>query len=253
MAFIRSEGAAAAPRLFAAAQPAQPLWAILVAPTVAKLVGTQRPGETGDYPSRDGKESRAEPRCIGRKVKGMAQLTGVVGGTGFYELVEGKAREVATPFGATAVTIGGLGGREVAFLARHGAGHRVPPHRINARANVWALASLGVRAVVSTAAVGSLRAEYAPTTFAIADQLLDRTWGRADTFYDENVVRHLPFAEPFCPDLRSVALAAVPVRPNRFCRPLALITVVMSAMLRSFHKFVNLPNVSLTGADSPVE
>jgi 5'-methylthioadenosine phosphorylase len=135
---------------------------------------------------------------------------GVVGGTGLAALVDGETREHATPFGAATVTTGELAGREIAFLARHGDGHTIPPHRINARANAWALARLGVRAVVSTAAVGSLRAELRPQSWAIPDQLLDRTWGRADTFYDGSLVRHLPFAEPFCPELRRIAVDAVP-------------------------------------------
>ncbi|MGR2752531.1 MTAP family purine nucleoside phosphorylase [Agromyces arachidis] len=134
---------------------------------------------------------------------------GVIGGTGLAALVDGERREVGTPFGPASVTIGRLAGREVVFLARHGDGHTIPPHRINARANAWALARLGVRAIVSTAAVGSLRAELGPQSWAVPDQLLDRTWGRADTFYDGSVVRHLPFAEPFCPELRRVAIEAV--------------------------------------------
>ncbi|MFC9917442.1 MTAP family purine nucleoside phosphorylase [Agromyces binzhouensis] len=135
---------------------------------------------------------------------------GVIGGTGLAALIDGATHERATPFGPAIVTEGELGGRRVAFLARHGDGHTIPPHRINARANAWALADLGVRAIVSTAAVGSLRAELPPESWAIPDQLLDRTWGRADTFYDGSLVRHLPFAEPFCPELRRVAVEAVP-------------------------------------------
>ncbi|GAA1058688.1 MTAP family purine nucleoside phosphorylase [Agromyces bracchium] len=135
---------------------------------------------------------------------------GVIGGTGLAALVDGETSEHATPFGTALVTSGELAGRPVAFLARHGDGHTIPPHRINARANAWALADLGVRAVVSTAAVGSLRAEFPTQSWAIPDQLLDRTWGRGDTFYDASLVRHLPFAEPFCPDLRRIAVEALP-------------------------------------------
>ncbi|GAA1057716.1 5'-methylthioadenosine phosphorylase [Agromyces luteolus] len=135
---------------------------------------------------------------------------GVIGGTGLAALIDGEAREHATPFGTAAVTSGELGGRAVVFLARHGDGHTIPPHRINARANAWALADLGVRAVVSTAAVGSLRAEFPTQSWAIPDQLLDRTAARDDTFYDGSLVRHLPFADPFCPELRRVAIEAVP-------------------------------------------
>jgi 5'-methylthioadenosine phosphorylase len=141
----------------------------------------------------------------------MTNIVGVIGGTGLGELVEGgEARDVPTPFGPALVTVGDLGSRPVAFVARHGAGHTIAPHLINGRANLWALASLGVRAVVSTAAVGSLRPAFATESFAIADQLVDRTFGRADTYYDAGLVRHLPFAEPFCPVLRSLAIEALP-------------------------------------------
>ncbi|GAA2030348.1 S-methyl-5'-thioadenosine phosphorylase [Agromyces tropicus] len=138
------------------------------------------------------------------------EMVGVIGGTGLATLVDGESQERSTPYGPAAVTTGELGGRAVAFLARHGAGHTIPPHRINARANLWALADLGVRAVVSTAAVGSLRAELPTQSWAIPDQLLDRTWARADTYYDADLVRHLPFAEPFCPELRRLATEAIP-------------------------------------------
>jgi 5'-methylthioadenosine phosphorylase len=86
----------------------------------------------------------------------------------------------------------------------------VAPHRINSRANLWALASLGVRAVVSTAAVGSLHRELRPGSLAVPDQLIDRTTGRHDTYFDEGDVQHLPFAQPFCPALRGLALSVVP-------------------------------------------
>jgi 5'-methylthioadenosine phosphorylase len=142
----------------------------------------------------------------------MADIVGVIGGSGLGELVEGgETRDVATPFGRATVTSGELGDRSIAFLPRHGAGHTIAPHLINARANLWALASLGVRAVVSTAAVGSLGTAFRSESFAIPDQLVDRTFGRADTFFDAGQVRHLPlrhlpFAEPFCPVLRSLAI-----------------------------------------------
>ncbi|GAA1761704.1 S-methyl-5'-thioadenosine phosphorylase [Agromyces humatus] len=138
-------------------------------------------------------------------------IVGVIGGTGLGELVDGgETLDVTTPYGSAIVTVGEVGGRRVAFLPRHGAGHTIAPHLINARANLWALASLGVRAVVSTTAVGSLRPAFPPESFALADQLVDRTSGRADTFFDAGLVRHLPFAEPFCPVLRSLAIEALP-------------------------------------------
>jgi 5'-methylthioadenosine phosphorylase len=145
----------------------------------------------------------------------MASIVGVIGGSGLGDLVVGVQREVATPYGSAALTVGELAGRQVAFLARHGAGHTIAPHRIDARSNLWALASLGVRAVVSTAAVGSLRSEYPPESFAIADQLVDRTVGRADTYFDDGMVRHLPFAEPFCPMLRGLAIESMPDAARR--------------------------------------
>jgi 5'-methylthioadenosine phosphorylase len=141
----------------------------------------------------------------------MTGIIGVIGGTGLGDLVDGgSSQRMPTPYGVTEVAVGVLGGRDVAFVARHGAGHTVPPHRINARANMWALASHGVRAVVSTAAVGSLREELPPGSLVIADQLVDRTFGRADTYFDDQLVRHLPFAEPFCPTLRELAIQALP-------------------------------------------
>jgi 5'-methylthioadenosine phosphorylase len=151
---------------------------------------------------------------------------GVIGGSGLYELFEaGTADEidVDTPFGPTSspISIGTMAGKRVAFLTRHGRAHSVAPHRINHRANLWALRSLGVRAVVSSSAVGGLHPDYAPGTFVVTDQLIDRTWGRADTFF-EDAVQHLSFADPFDPVLRGVAVGAlaqldVPFRPTGTC------------------------------------
>ena len=155
---------------------------------------------------------------MAERVHEEAVSIGVIGGSGLYRLfgasgTSGAQQQVVvdTPYGppSSAVTVGAFGGRRVAFLPRHGSDHSVAPHLINARANLWALASLGVRAIVSTAAVGSLTAGYPPGSLALPDQLVDRTWGRRDTFYDEHLVRHLPFADPFCPELRQVAVAAV--------------------------------------------
>ena len=104
--------------------------------------------------------------------------------------------------------VGRLGDQDVAFLPRHGPGHVIPPHRINFRANVWALKELGVTRIFGPCAVGSLRADIAPTHFVVCDQLVDRTYGRADTYFDGPVVNHVSFADPYCPELRGVALAA---------------------------------------------
>ncbi|PZF64222.1 5'-methylthioadenosine phosphorylase [Curtobacterium sp. MCPF17_047] len=151
---------------------------------------------------------------------------GVIGGSGLYELFEpGTADEidVPTPFGATSspISIGTMSGRRVAFLTRHGRTHSVAPHRIEHRANLWALRSLGVRAVVSSSAVGGLHPDYAPGTFVVTDQLIDRTWGRADTYFEDEV-QHLSFADPFDPVLRRAAIDAiaaldVPFRPTGTC------------------------------------
>jgi 5'-methylthioadenosine phosphorylase len=128
---------------------------------------------------------------------------GVIGGSGFYSFVD-DARElvVDTPFGAPsdAVTVGEVGGRPVAFLPRHGRDHRFPPHRVNYRANLWALRAAGVRQVIAPCAVGSLRAEHGAGTLVLPDQVVDRTWGRAHTVYDdEGGVVHVSMADPYCP------------------------------------------------------
>ena len=104
--------------------------------------------------------------------------------------------------------IGEVGGRRVAFLPRHGRDHRFPPHSIPYRANLWALRSVGVRQVLAPSAVGSLTAAYGPGTLAVPDQLVDRTSGRAQTFYDEGGAVHVQFADPYCPVGRADAIAA---------------------------------------------
>ncbi|WP_426997861.1 MTAP family purine nucleoside phosphorylase [Pseudarthrobacter sp. N5] len=149
---------------------------------------------------------------------------GIIGGSGTYRLpgaVVQSTVTVDTPYGPPSgpITLAEVAGRAVAFLPRHGAGHSLPPQKINYRANLWALKSLGVEAVISSSAVGGLRAGYGPDTFVVTDQLIDRTWGRGDTFFDGALfegaepagVQHLPASEPFCPELRtrlSASLAA---------------------------------------------
>ena len=126
---------------------------------------------------------------------------GVIGGSGFYSLLEDAAEvAVSTPYGdpSAPISVGALGGRSVAFVPRHGRDHEFPPHRIPYRANLWALHSLGVRQVVAPCAAGSLRTELAPGDFVVVDQLVDRTSGRAQTFYDRGAV-HVAFADPYCP------------------------------------------------------
>jgi len=130
----------------------------------------------------------------------------VIGGTGVYdpEIIE-DAREVKvyTPFGAPSdlVTLGTYEGRKVAFIPRHGKGHQIPPHRINYRANIWALKELGVKQIVASSACGSLREDYEPGDFVITDQFIDRTRGRPDTFYEGGQLCHISSADPVCPRL----------------------------------------------------
>ena len=138
---------------------------------------------------------------------------GVIGGSGFYEFLSDAERvSVATPFGDPSddLVIGELHGRRVAFLARHGQGHRFPPHRVNYRANLWALRSVGVRQVLAPCAVGSLRRELGPGTVVVPDQVVDRTWGREHTLYGEiGPVVHVGFADPYCPRGRAVISSTV--------------------------------------------
>jgi 5'-methylthioadenosine phosphorylase len=115
-----------------------------------------------------------------------------------------------TPWGPTSgpITVGRAGGRAVAFLPRHGPGHQIPPHRINARANLWALRGLGVERVIGPCACGSLRRKIGPGDLVVLDQLLDRTWGREDTYLHGPEVAHISFADPYCPEIRAAVVAA---------------------------------------------
>ncbi len=136
---------------------------------------------------------------------------GVIGGSGLYEFLD-TADEVRieTPYGPPSdpIVVGEVGGRRVAFLPRHGRDHRFPPHQIPYRANLWALRSLGVRQVLAPSAVGSLVPAHGPGTLAIPDQVVDRTRGRAQTYYDAGGAVHVPFADPYCPAGRACAIAA---------------------------------------------
>lgn len=137
---------------------------------------------------------------------------GIIGGSGFYEFLnDPDLITLSTPFGepTAPVAVGEVEGRLVAFLPRHGRRHQFPPHRVNYRANLWALRSLGVRQVLAPAAVGSLRPELGPGTFVVPDQLIDRTWGREHTIYgEEGPVVHVAFADPYCPRGREAVLGA---------------------------------------------
>ena len=139
--------------------------------------------------------------------EGVRAHVGIIGGSGLYDpgIVEDPVEvRVHTPYGAPSdfVVVGRVKGVPVAFLPRHGRGHRIPPHRINYRANIWALKALGVRWVVSVSAVGSLRMDYRPGDFVVPDQFIDMTKGRAYTFFDGPVTAHVSMADPFCEDLR---------------------------------------------------
>ncbi len=139
----------------------------------------------------------------------------IVGGTGLYNfpgLEKVETRAVETPFGAAsdAITLGELRGRRVAFLARHAAGHSIPPHRINYRANIWALQRLGARRVIGVNAVGGIRADMGPRAFVVPDQIIDYTHGRFSSFCDIDGARveHVDFTEPYSAKLRRDLIAA---------------------------------------------
>lgn len=134
---------------------------------------------------------------------------GVFGGSGFYELLEDPEEHlIETPFGAPSapVMIGEIGGRSVAFLPRHGREHQFPPHMINYRANAWAMKQLGVSRIIGPNACGSLQPNVKPGDFVICDQFVDRTTARKDTFYDGPTTTHVSSADPYCPEMREVAI-----------------------------------------------
>jgi 5'-methylthioadenosine phosphorylase len=137
---------------------------------------------------------------------------GVFGGSGFYSLLDDvREIKVDTPYGAPSDSffLATVAGRGVAFLPRHGRRHTIPPHRINYRANVWAMRSLGVKAVISPCAAGSLQLNVKPGDFVVSDQFVDRTRGREDTFFDGPIVTHLSSAETYDPVLRRLAIETI--------------------------------------------
>ena len=134
---------------------------------------------------------------------------GIIGGTGIYDpaiFEDVEEVKVYTPFGkpSALLSVGYYKGRKIAFIPRHGKSHQIPPHRINFRANVWAMKELGVKRIISPSAVGSLIEEYKPAEFVIVDQFIDRTKSRGDTFYEGGQVCHVSSADPFCPELRDI-------------------------------------------------
>lgn len=146
---------------------------------------------------------------------------GVIGGSGFYEFLDdADEHEIDTPFGrpASPITIGTIGGQRVAFLARHGRRHEYAAHRVPYRANLWALHSVGVRSLIAPCSVGSLQPDVHPGQMVVVDQVVDRTWGRPDTFHDvggppdepgtAGPLHHQSFADPYDSELRSTLLSA---------------------------------------------
>jgi len=143
----------------------------------------------------------------------MSITIGIIGGSGLYdmaELTDREERQVSTPFGdpSAAYVIGTLRGKRVAFLARHGMGHRLMPSELNFRANIYGFKTLGVEYILSASAVGSLKEQYKPLDLVIPDQFVDRTRGRVSTFFGRGLVAHVGFAHPFCSILSDVAFGA---------------------------------------------
>ena len=136
----------------------------------------------------------------------------IIGGTGIYntEIISDKQTlDLETPYGKTSdsLTIGEFNDKKIVFLPRHGKKHSVPPHKINFRANIWALKEIGVKRIIAPCAVGSLRENMEPGHIAIPDQFIDRTKDRESTFYDQGTVAHISTADPFCPELRDLAIS----------------------------------------------
>src|SRR5512145_750349 len=143
----------------------------------------------------------------------MSISIGIIGGSGLYdmaELTDREERRISTPFGEPSApyVIGTLRGKRVAFLARHGAGHRLMPSELNFRANIYGFKSLGVEYLLSASAVGSLKEQYRPLDLVIPDQFFDRTRGRVSTFFGNGIVAHVGFAHPFCLRLSQIAHGA---------------------------------------------
>ena len=173
----------------------------------ARLLNEPRAGRR--RPSLRLRSSRLHRRRITGTHSGELKLKaeiGIIGGSGLYSMPGFEAQEEAnieTPFGRPSdnYVLGQLAGRTVAFLARHGRGHRISPSELNFRANIYGMKSLGVERIISLSAVGSLKEEHRPLDFVIPDQFFDRTRGRISTFFGEGLVAHISFADPICPQL----------------------------------------------------
>src|SRR6202008_317826 len=154
--------------------------------------------------------SRRRPRKASRS-PGMTHATiGIIGGSGLYDMEEVKEREeqtIGTPFGDPSgpYVVGTLRGKRVAFLARHGAGHRILPSELNFRAKIYGFKVRGLERILSASAVGSLKHEYKPLDIVVPDQFFDRTKGRISTFFGRGLVAHVAFAHPLCGDLSTIA------------------------------------------------
>jgi 5'-methylthioadenosine phosphorylase len=141
----------------------------------------------------------------------VSEAVGIFGGSGFYEFLDDDAEEAAvdTPYGppSARIRLGEIEGHHVAFMPRHGDDHALPPHRINYRANVWAMKQVGAKRIIGPSACGALKPELRPGTFVICDQFVDRTRGREDTFYDGPQTTHVSAADPYCEEMRATLAA----------------------------------------------
>ena len=153
----------------------------------------------------------------------MKAEIGIIGGTGFYQFLKGREVEIKTPYGRPSdkILISQYKGQKIAFLPRHGKKHQYPPSKINYQANLYALKKLGCQRIIAPAAAGSLKPKIKPGDFVICDQFIDRTKNRTDTFFGEHSkpVVHVSMAEPYCPELRKLAIQTcrklqIPVHPT---------------------------------------
>lgn len=138
----------------------------------------------------------------------MKTKIGIIGGSGFYQFLKGKEILVRTPYGnpSDKIFISQYHGKKIAFLPRHGKNHQYPPHKINYRANLFAFKKLGVERIIAPCAVGSLSPKIKPGDFVFCNQFIDRTKRRTDTFFDGPKVAHISISEPYCPELRKIAI-----------------------------------------------
>ncbi len=142
-------------------------------------------------------------------MKDLASI-GIFGGSGFYKFLDDiEEIQIDTPYGKTsdALMLGKIAGKKVAFMPRHGRNHSIAPHKVNYRANVWAMKEIGCKRVISPCAAGSLQKEVKPGDIVFCDQYVNWTNGRQDTFFDKNDIQHISAAEPYCPQLRKIAIS----------------------------------------------